>query len=133
MPYGWMHSKGGNVASETQRSELRLDTGTDDTSLIDDEIDAIYVTAENLYSDATAADAYARVVVFRRLLAQAAARTTYKQNQSSENLSDLFDHYKAMLAVWESTLSSASGLAIGAVLLGRTKRVPSRWKEHPNS
>ena len=121
------------MASAAQRSGLRLDTGTDDISLTDSEIDAIYTTAESLYSDATAVDAYTRVVVFRRLMAAAAPRTSYKQNQSSENLSDLFDHYRLMLSMWEETLSTASGALIGAILLARTKRVPSRLKEHPDS
>jgi len=120
------------MASEAQRSGLRLDTGTDDTSLTDSEIDAIYVTAESLYSDAASADAYARIVVFRRLMAASAPRTTYRQNQSAENLSDLFDHYRLMLSMWEKTLDGTVGALIGAVLLGNTKRVPSRLKEHPD-
>lgn len=123
------------MASEAQKAALRADTGTDDTSLSDDEIDTIYEGSEELYTAATSIDAYARVVVFRRLMAQAAPRTSYKQNQSQENLSDLFKHYQSMVAFWQDELATAEvgAAALGAVRMGRTKRVPSRPKEWPDA
>ena len=122
-------------STETQRTRLRRDTGTDSTSLPDLEIDDIYTEAGEQYTDSVVIDAYARVVVFRQLLAQAAARTSYKQNQSQEELSDLFKHYQGMLKYWEDQLAEAVAAASvsGAARLGKTKRVPSRLKEYPDA
>lgn len=123
------------MASEAQKSALRADTGTDETSLPDDEIDTIYTDSEALYTANTSIDAYARVVVFRRLMAQAAPRTSHKQNQSQENLSDMFKHYQAMVAFWQKELATAEvdAAALGAVRIGQMKRVPSRLKEWPDA
>lgn len=123
------------MASEAQRAALRADTGTDSTSLGDDEIDTIYTDSEVLYTATTSIDSYARVVVFRRLMAQAAPRTSYKQNQSSENLSDLFTHYQKMVAFWQDELATAEvdAQALGAVRISQMKRVPTRTKEWPNA
>jgi chemotaxis regulatin CheY-phosphate phosphatase CheZ len=122
-------------STTTQRTRLRRDTGTDSTSLPDAEIDDIYAEAEEQYTDAVVIDAYTRVIVFRQLLAQAAARTTYKQNQSQEELSDLFKHYQGMVKYWEDQLAEAVAAASvsGAARLGKTKRVPSRLKEYPDA
>jgi hypothetical protein len=123
------------MASEAQKAALRADTGTDETSLPDDEIDTIYTDSETLYTAAASIDAHARVVVFRRLMAQAAARTTYKQNQSQENLSDLLKNYHTMVKFWQDELATAEvdAAALGAVRIGNQKRVPSRYKEFPNA
>ena len=122
-------------STETQRTRLRRDTGTDSASLPDLEIDDIYTEAGEQYTDSVVIDAYARVVVFRQLLAQAAARTSYKQNQSQEELSDLFKHYQGMLKYWEDQLAEAVAAASvsGAARPGKTKRVPSRLKEYPDA
>lgn len=123
------------MATETQREQLRLDTGTDETSLTNDEIDDIYTAAATLYDDSGPQDAYARVVVFRRLLAQAAPRASYKQNQSSESVSDLFDHYKQMLAYWEGKLKEeiAAVSANGKMRWGTMKKTPTRLEEYPDA
>lgn len=123
------------MASEAQKAALRADTGTDETSLPDDEIDTIYTDSEVLYTASTSIDAHARVVVFRRLMAQAATRTSYKQNQSQENLSDLFKHYQTMVKFWQDELATAEvdAAALGAVRMGKQKRVPSRIKEWPDA
>lgn len=123
------------MASEAQMLALRADTGTDETSLPDDEIDAIYTDSEGLYSATTSIDAYTRVVVFRRLMAQAAPRTSYKQNQSQENLSDLFKHYQSMVKFWQDELATAEvdAEALGAVRISKMRRVPTRTKEWPNA
>jgi hypothetical protein len=123
------------MADATQRSNLRSDTGTDATSLPDAEIDAIYEDGESKYSDATSADAYARVVVFRRLMAQAAPRTSYKQNQSTESLSDMFKAYADLLKQWESALAEAviAASTSGAARWGGMKKKPTRLKEFPDA
>lgn len=123
------------MASEAQRAALRADTGTDSTSLGDDEIDTIYTDSGALYTATTSIDAYARVVVFRRLMAQAAPRTSYKQNQSSENTSDLFKHYQSMVAFWQDELATAEVdvAALGAVRISKMRRVPTRSREWPDA
>ena len=123
--------------SDEWAAALRADTGTDSTSLLDAEIDDIYDAGAALYTDAASLEAYGRVTVFRRLMAQAASRTSYKQNQSQEQLSDLIKNYKMMVDLWQQKLDDAvadvESAAVGAIKLGRSKRIPSRLKEYPNA
>jgi hypothetical protein len=123
------------MATEAQRSALRLDTGTVTASLGDTEIDTIYLDAAVLYTNAVAQDAYARVVVFRRLLAQAAPRANYQQNQTREDVGALFDHYKQMVAYWQEELAIAVNLASdnGMMRWGSMRRNPTRSEEYPDA
>lgn len=123
------------MATEAQRSELRLDTGTVTASLGDTEIDTIYTNAAALYADAASQDAYARIVVFRRLLAQAAPRANYTQNQTREDVAVLFDHYKQMVAYWEGELATATSAASanGMMRWGSMRRNPTRSEEYPDA
>lgn len=124
-------------ASAEWKAALRADTGTDSTSLTDAEIDDIYDAGVILYTDTASLEAYGRVIVFRRLMAQAASRTSYKQNQSTEELSDLIKHFKMMVDLWKAQLDEAVAAAesalTGAFKMGRSKRVPSRLKEYPDA
>jgi hypothetical protein len=123
------------MATPAQRSGLRLDTGTNVSSLGDTEIDDIYITGVALYTDAAAQDAYARVVVFRRLLSQAAPRVNYQQNQTREDVGALFDHYKQMVAYWQEELATAVNLASsnGMMRWGSMRRNPTRTEEYPDA
>jgi hypothetical protein len=123
------------MATEAQRSALRLDTGTTAASLGDTEIDNIYIDGAGQYADAAPQDAYARVVVFRRLLAQAAPRANYQQNQTREDVGALFEHYRQMVAYWQAELETAIGAvsANGMMRWGSMRRNPTRSEEYPDA
>jgi hypothetical protein len=123
------------MATEAQRSALRLDTGTTVSSLSDTEIDDIFAAGATLYTGSSSLTAYTRVVVFRRLLALAASRADYTQNQSSERAGMIFDHYKSMIEYWEGELSGAAELesTSGMMRWGSMKRNPARMEEFPDA
>jgi hypothetical protein len=124
------------MATETERARLRRDTGTDDVSLDDTAADDIFTEAGEVYTDATSAGAYARVLVINGLIAQAAKVTTYKQNETTENRSDLFKHLQALLDLWQKRLDDAVADADvaslgGGVRFGRVHRKPAKIREYP--
>lgn len=90
-----------------QKSRLRRDVGADSSSLPDADIDALFVEAEELYSDAATIAAYARVLALQGIMASAAKLTDYRANNSSENLSDVFDHLSKLLTYWETKVDEA--------------------------
>jgi len=97
------------------------------------EIDALWDDAALLYDDTRVIRQQVIVDALDGLLADSAKRVSYKQNESSENLSDVFkaleklrDKHAAKLAV---LLESQRGSAKIAGL----KKVPSRDKEWPDA
>lgn len=124
------------MATATERSRLRRDTGTDVSSLEDDDADAIFVEAGEKYTNTATIAAYARVLVIQSLLSSSAKLTTYRQNESTENLSDVFKHLKELLAVWEGKVDDAITAAAGssgAARFGGVRRKPAGLKEYPGS
>lgn len=123
------------MATEFQRSRLRDDIGADATSLPDAEADAIYVEAGESYTDADSIKAATRVIAIRRLLASSAKLTTYRQNNSSENMSDVFKHLQDLLGLWQGELDKAvtAGSAVGAARFGGMRRKPAAIREYPDS
>lgn len=121
------------MATETQRTRLRGDIGANDASLPNTEADDIFTEAGESYTETAAVEAYARVIAIRRLLASAAKMATYKQNQSSENVSDVFDHLEKLLDRWEKNLDKATSAGQSVVKFGRPKNIPQRLAEYPNS
>jgi hypothetical protein len=122
------------MATETQRERLREDIGADSTSLPDADADAIFTEAGEAHTDATAIKAATRVIAIRRLLASSAKLTTYKQNASSENLSDVFKHLRMLLGVWQGELDDAvaGASANGAARFGGIRRKPKKIREYPD-
>lgn len=121
------------MVSELQRSRLREDIGANETSLPDADADAIYTEAAETHATAGAAqDALARVIAIRRLLASSAKLTTYRQNASSENASDVFQHLQQLLGLWQGELAAAVRRSAGAARFGSPKRVPPRIREYPD-
>lgn len=121
------------MATALQRSRLRDDIGATETSLFDDEADAIFVEAGELYTDEASLTAATRVIAIRRLLASSAKLTDYRQNQSSESLSDVFEHLYRLLTYWEGELGKAVAAAstAGAARFSGLRRRPKRIKEYP--
>ncbi len=123
------------MATALQRSRLRDDIGADSTTLDDTEADAIYVEAGERYTDANSIKAATRVIAIRRLLASSAKLTSYRQNNSSENASDVFTHLRALLEMWQGELDDAvtTGSAVGAARFGSLRRKPKAIREYPDA
>ena len=122
------------AATQSQIDRLRRDTGTDDSSLEDAAIDAIFVEAGEKYTDAATATAYTRVLAIQGILASSARLTSYRANESQENLSDVFKHLKDLLAIWEAKVEDAIAAAAsssGAARFGGMRRKPAKVREYP--
>ena len=122
------------MSTATAKSRLRRDTGSDDSSLDGEVIDAIFVEAAERYTDTATATAYTRVLAIQGILASSARLTSYKQNESSENLSDVFKHLKDLLAIWEAKVEDAIAAAAsssGAARFGGIRRKPAKVREYP--
>lgn len=125
--------------TESEISRLRRQLGLDSVQLPDVEIEELYTEADTLYPEGT----YGREVIFaaarlqaaKDMMAEAAQRVTYAQGQSRENLSDLLDHMKALIALYQGNLDellAVGGFNLPAVRWGRTKTVPSVRLENPD-
>jgi hypothetical protein len=120
------------MATDTQATRLRADIGATDASLPKTEVDDIFEEASESYTATAAIKAHTRVIAIRRLLASSAKLTTYRQNQSSENLSDIFKHLEKLLAHWENQLSAANATGQSVAKFGRTRSIPRRIAEFPD-
>ncbi len=122
------------MTTATDRARLRRDVGADVTSLPDADADALFVEAAETYSDTTTATAYTRVLAIQGLLASSAKLTSYRQNQSSEEASDVFEHLSRLLELWEEkTADGVMASGNGAMRFGRTGKKPTRIKEYPDN
>lgn len=123
------------MATELQRQRLRDDIGATVTSLSDDDADAVYTRAAESYpTEGAAQDAQARIIAIRGLLASSAKMTTYRQNASSENASDVFKHLSELLKMWrgELALAEAAASTSGAARFGGMRRKPKKIREYPD-
>jgi hypothetical protein len=109
------------LATQQQYEWLRTDVGLapdDIVTLPDAQAEDNFTRAAVVYPDPAnplgAQDAYTRVITIEQLYAQAVTSTDYRQNNSQESASQLFDHYKLLLDLWNGKLSNAvSGVAAG--------------------
>ena len=122
------------MATEQQRKRFWADTGSSSAVFDDDEVDDIFTEAAEEYSDAGVIKAHARVIGIQRLLASSAKLTSYRQNASSENLSDVFKHLQELLKLWQGKLAAAKATASssGAARFGGLRRKPKRIREYPD-
>lgn len=112
---------------------LRRDVGANSTALSDGDADDLFDEAGETYSDTASAYAYARVLAIRGLLASSAKLTSYKQNESSESLSDVFKHLQELLKHWSGEVDEAIRANSGAARFGSVRRKPARVREYPES
>lgn len=111
---------------------LRRDVGATASTLSDDDATDLFDEAGETYTDTATAAAYARVLAIQGILASSAKLTSYKQNESSEELSDVFKHLKDLLKLWEDKVSDAiAATGSGAVRFGRVRLKPARIREYP--
>ncbi len=117
------------MATEMQRERLRNDLDADDDALTDAEIDDAFERASVTYGDnADAVEAAARIMTIQQLLAGAAKRADYTQNQSSEQRSQVFEQLIKLRAIYQAELQAA----LGTAQWGRL-RVPKRIEEYPDA
>lgn len=116
-----------------QRDALRFDTGSDATVLTDALIDALYVRAAAVYPTPEGAqEAWVRVLVINGLMAQAAKRTDYKQNESQEWMSQLMTNLEKLKKGFLAELDVALAGEFGLVRWGALRRVTPRLVEAPD-
>jgi hypothetical protein len=122
------------AVTQSQIDRLRRDVGANETSLPDETIQDIFDEAGEKYTDTGTITAYTRVLTIQSLLSSSARLTTYKQNESSENLSDVFKHLRDLLAIWEAktddAITAAAGSS-GAARFGGVRRKPAKVREYP--
>lgn len=122
------------AATATQKTRFRLKMGDNDASnevFGDTEIDALFDWSAEDYTDSKQIFYAACLLGMDVLLADAAKQVTYKQNMSSENLSDSFKHLKQLRAILASDLDEAVQSTLGAVRLGVMRGKPLREKDIP--
>lgn len=121
------------ATTDAQKARLRRDTGTNSTSLPDEDIDDIFDEAAEIYTDTATIAAYTRVLVIQGLLADSAKLATYRQNESQENLSDVFKHLQQLLTHWQQETDDAAEAAStsGAARFAGLRRKPARVREYP--
>lgn len=118
------------MATETQRDDFRVDLGDTGDGFTDPEIDRLFARAEAVYSDAALIYAYAKVLGARQLYAQAIKRVTYKQGDSTENLSDIAKGLKQLEQMYQGELDdlvnskSSPVKLMGMKTKTRSKSVP---------
>lgn len=118
------------VYTSLEYNRLRSDTGHTSTTLSDAEAEAILVQAAELYTGTMSFYAGARVIALSQLVSSASKLTSYKENNSSEDLSDVFKNLMQLLKYWQDVLdkalvdeAAASGSAAAMSL--RVKVLPS--------
>jgi len=118
----------------TAADRLRRDLGASEAALSDEDAADLLEEAGEKYSDTASAYAYARVLGLQGLLSSSAKLTSYKANESSESLSDVFKHLSELLKIWEGkTTDAVAAGGSGAARFGSVRRKPARIKEYPES
>jgi hypothetical protein len=96
--------------SQDQLNDLRGDMDIDVGAVFTDaELNRLYNRAEGNYE-------YTVALAWRQVLASASKMTDYKAAQSSESLSQLYTHIKAMVEYWTG-LSGLGGFALEGGLI----------------
>ncbi len=111
-----------------QLTDLRADIGDTGAAqaFTDDELQRLYTRAGENYNKAV-------LLAFRQLLGNSWKFTTYKQNQSSENKSDVFKHLKQMAAYWGAiVLADESADKPQLKIVGR-RAIPPQKKSKPHA
>lgn len=123
------------MATATDYQRLRDDIGADSATLSDVEAALIYERAGEIYTDAASILAETRVIALRQIWASSAKLTSYRQNATTENLSDVFKHLGQLLNYWEGQREAAvlASSTSSAARFGSMRQKPARVKEYPNA
>lgn len=121
------------MPTDAQRDAIRYDLEVDASSMPNSEIDILYTRAEARYGAGTlATEDYVRIIAIRRLLAGAAKRTDYRQNQSEDKLSQIFQALKQLLQFYREELDLAINGERAAVRFGGLRRFNQKLFEFPD-
>lgn len=123
------------VATQQQADRFRNDLGANEAAFGDPEIDELFSMAKELNGDTTShrSELYARVTGMRRLLAQASKLTTYSQDASSQNLSDIFKNLQSMLAMYTVEMNGLPVAGLPVARFGNMRISPSTRKDRPRA
>lgn len=119
------------MATDTDRARLLADLGGD--GFTTDELNDLFARAGEVYTDATLIFLYARVLGVDQLLMQAAKAVTYRQGETTENLSDVAKALEFRRAAYERALQAALGSVYPAAAWGGPRNKPTRLKEYPDA
>ena len=123
------------VATSSEIALIQRRTGDTAASLGDADVQLLWSEAESNYADYSRDVWKQAVIVARReeLWMAASAQVTYKQNEASENLSDiakqlkqLYDDAKKKL---DDLIASEKPVALRTAVM---KRIPTRRKTYPS-
>jgi len=124
------------AATASDLTLIRLAIGdTSSVTFTDAELQVLWTAAAEDYNATTETRLIQLQVVvdaIESIMADAAKRVSYRANSSSENLSDVFTHLKALHEKHTAKLEAAKATSKGAVRIGTLKKVPSRLKEWPD-
>lgn len=114
------------MATTTDYQRLRDDVGASYEALDNDEATKIFAEAAEICTSEATIKAQTRVIAIQRLLASSVKLTTYRQNNSSENLSDVSRNLKTLLDYWmaerdKAYLLETSAAGAGVVFFGRVR------------
>lgn len=125
------------MATQSDYQLLRVDVGLlpdDIVTLPDIQAQSNFDRAALVYPDplspAGGQFAYTRVITIEQLYASSVMRTDYSQNNSRENASQVFEHYKALLDLWKGKVSDAiagAGTGGGTAIFEVIGRSSARW------
>lgn len=124
------------MATVTDYNRLRADVGASLAALGDTEAADIYSEAGETYTSAAGIKAATRVIAIQRILASSTRLTTYRQNNSQENLSDVSKALTGLLEYWAGKQKEAGAIEIadastGAAVFGALRSKPRRVEEYP--
>lgn len=120
------------MPTPAQRDAVRYDLGTDSTIMGDPEIDTLYDRASAFWpGNDFAIEAQVRMLVIRRLYAQASKLVDYTANQSSEKLSQIRDGLKDLYAQYADDLTVSTQDTGGLVNFGGLRRYNARTVDVP--
>lgn len=126
------------LSLELAAKRIRRGVGydTDNTSAMPDlEAQELIDEAEESYSSDPSIIAQSIIIYLEGVLAGSAKMTTYRQNNTTQNSSDIFPHVKQLLDYWNGKLLTAEALISdsGNVRSGKQMQLPTRMKEYPDS
>ena len=126
------------MATATDYQRLRADVGASVDALGDIEAGEIFDEAGESYGATGTIKAETRVIAVQRIMASAAKLTTYRQNNTQENLSDVMKNLKVLLDYWTDQRDAAYAIETrtasrGAARFGGKRITPTRVKEYPDA
>lgn len=120
-------------AQTNEATLVRFKTGDDASSLSTEIIDMLFDEAEAKYGSYSRNVIKQAVIVerYRNLVASSRQDVTYKQNETSENISDISKGYAQDLDREEAKLASMISSEGTPAYIVATRRIPSKNRDMP--